>query len=106
MSEERDYSLKTESIIDDEINRLLREGEERANTLLKKHDKELEGIAKFLLEHETIDAEQFVAIIEGKDPLLASPLATDDPTQSTEPPTTTDQVDEVGEVADPEPQAT
>ncbi len=106
MSEERDYSLKTESIIDDEINRLLREGEERANKLLKKHDKELEGIAEFLLEHETIDAEQFVAIIEGKDPLLASPLATDDPTQSTEPPTTTDQVDEVGEVADPEPQAT
>ncbi|HIF72192.1 MAG TPA: ATP-dependent zinc metalloprotease FtsH [Dehalococcoidia bacterium] len=106
MSEERDYSLKTESIIDDEINRLLREGEERANKLLKKHDKELEGIAQFLLEHETIDAEQFVAIIEGKDPLLASPLATDDPTQSTEPPTTTDQVDEVGEVADPEPQAT
>ncbi len=103
MSEERDYSLKTESIIDDEINRLLREGEERANKLLKKHDKELEGIAQFLLEHETIDAEQFVAIIEGKDPLLASPLATDDPTQSTEPPTTTDQV---GEVADPEPQAT
>ncbi len=106
MSEERDYSLKTESIIDDEINRLLREGEERANKLLKKHDKELEGIAQFLLEHETIDAEQFVAIIEGKNPLLASPLATDDPTQSTEPPTTTDQVDEVGEVADPEPQAT
>ncbi len=106
MSEERDYSLKTESIIDDEINRLLREGEERANKLLKKHDKELEGIAQFLLEHETIDAEQFVAIIEGKDPSVASPLATDDPTQSTEPPTTTDQVDEVGEVADPEPQAT
>ena len=107
MSEERDYSLKTESIIDDEINRLLREGEDRANSLLIDHDDELEGIAQFLLEHETIDSEQFVAIIDGKDPLLASPLATDDPLQPSEPTSPTDQVeDELGGVSDPEPQAT
>jgi cell division protease FtsH len=107
MSEERDYSLKTESIIDDEINRLLREGEDRANSLLIDHDDELEGIAQFLLEHETIDSEQFVAIIDGKDPLLASPLATDDPLQQSEPTSSTDQVeDELGGVSDPEPQAT
>ena len=107
MSEERDYSLKTESIIDDEINRLLHEGEERANTLLKDHDKELEGIAKFLLEHETIDSDQFVAIIEGKDPLFTSPPATDDPSQPSEPTAPNDQVyDRLGEATDPEPQAT
>ena len=107
MSEERDYSLKTESIIDDEINRLLREGEDRANSLLIDHDDELEGIAQFLLEHETIDSEQFVAIIDGKDPLLASPLVTDDPLQPSEPTSSTDQVeDELGGVSDPEPQAT
>lgn len=107
MSEERDYSLKTESIIDDEINRLLREGEERANSLLSEHDDELEGIAQFLLEHETIDSEQFVAIIDGKDPLLASPLATDDPVQPSEPTAPTDQVEgELGGAYDPEPQAT
>ena len=107
MSEERDYSLKTESIIDDEINRLLREGEERANSLLSEHDKELEGIAQFLLENETIDSEQFVAIIDGKDPLLASPLATDDPVQPSEPTAPTDKVeDELGGASDPQPQAT
>ena len=107
MSEERDYSLKTESIIDDEINRLLREGEERANSLLSEHDKELEGIAQFLLENETIDSEQFVAIIDGKDPLLASTLATDDPVQPSEPTAPTDQVeDELGGASDPQPQAT
>ena len=107
MSEERDYSLKTESIIDDEINRLLHEGEERANTLLKDHDKELEGIAKFLLEHETIDSDQFVAIIEGKDPLFTSPPATDDPSLPSEPTAANDQVDDrLGEATDPEPQAT
>ena len=107
MSEERDYSLKTESIIDDEINRLLREGEERANSLLSEHDKELEGIAQFLLENETIDSEQFVAIIDGKDPLLASPLATDDPVQPSEPTAPTDKAeDELGGASDPQPQAT
>ena len=104
MSEERDYSLKTENIIDDEINRLLREGEERATTLLKEHNKELEGIAEFLLEHETIDSDQFIAIIEGKEPLLASPITTDEPAQ---PSATTDQVeDDLGGASNPEPQAT
>ena len=107
MSEERDYSLKTESLIDDEINRLLQEGEDRANQLLTEHDKELEGIAEFLLEHETIDSDQFVAIIEGRDPLLASPMVVDDPTLPDAPSAPTGQVDdEPGEAVDPEPQAT
>ena len=107
MSEERDYSLKTESIIDDEINRLLLQGEEMANKLLKTHDKELEAIAGFLLEHETIDFDQFVAIIDGKDPLLASPMVTDTPSSSDDPPMPTNEIDnEVSDSADPEPQIT
>ncbi len=108
MSEERDYSLKTESIIDDEINRLLKDGENRANQLLADHDKELEGIAEFLLQHETIDSEQFIAIIEGRDPLLASALLTDNPSSTDEPSTPVDEVsnEEAGEATDPEPQAT
>jgi len=107
MSEERDYSLKTESIIDDEINRLLLQGEEMANKLLKDHDKELEAIASFLLEHETIDFDQFVAIIDGKDPLLMSPMVTDTPSSSDDPPMPTNETEnEVSENADPEPQVT
>ena len=107
MSEERDYSLKTESIIDDEINRLLLQGEEMANKLLKTHDKELEAIAGFLLEHETIDFDQFVAIIDGKDPLLVSPMVTDTPSSSDDPPMPINEIDnEVSDSADPEPQIT
>jgi len=107
MSEERDYSLKTESIIDDEINRLLLQGEEMANKLLKAHDKELEAIAGFLLEHETIDFDQFVAIIDGKDPLLVSPMVTDTPSSSDDPPMPINEIDnEVSDSADPEPQVT
>jgi len=106
MSEERDYSLKTESIIDDEINRLLKQGEDKAQELLTKHDKELEQIAQFLLEHETIDSDQFVAIIEGRDPLLASAVAVDEPGP---PPSSGEADEDEGEVdgsTEPEPQAT
>lgn len=109
MSEERDYSLKTEVIIDDEINRLLKEGEEAAIKVLSDHEKELDGIAQFLLEHETIDADQFVAIIEGKDPLAVSPMATDDPAASPEPPASPEPKldDELGASGpEPEPQVT
>lgn len=106
MSEERDYSLKTESIIDDEINRLLKQGEDKAQELLTKHDKELEQIAQFLLEHETIDSDQFVAIIEGRDPLFASAVAVDEPG----PPPSSGEADEdegsVDGSTEPEPQAT
>jgi len=106
MSEERDYSLKTESIIDDEINRLLKQGEDKAQELLTKHDKELEQIAQFLLEHETIDSDQFAAIIEGRDPLLASAVAVDEPGP---PPSSGEADEDEGEVdgsTEPEPQAT
>ena len=69
MSEERDYSLKTEEIIDSEINRILKEAEKNAKNILTKYDKELEKIANFLLKYETIESDQFLAILEGKNPL-------------------------------------
>tara|TARA_B100000427_G_C15247245_1_gene480497 strand:- start:201 stop:692 length:492 start_codon:yes stop_codon:yes gene_type:complete len=69
MSEERDYSLKTEEIIDSEINRILKEAEKNAKNILIKYDKELEKIANFLLKYETIESDQFLAILEGKNPL-------------------------------------
>ena len=68
ISEERDYSLKTEAIIDREIDRLLREGVETATEILTKHEDKLEAVSDFLLENETIDADQFEAIMEGRDP--------------------------------------
>jgi len=69
MSEERDYSLKTEEIIDSEINRILKDAEKNAKNILTKYDKELEKIANFLLKYETIESDQFLAILEGKNPL-------------------------------------
>ncbi len=71
ISEERDYSLKTEAIIDREIDRLLREGVQTATKILTEHENSLEAVSNFLLENETIDADQFEAIMEGRDPNLA-----------------------------------
>ena len=68
MAEERDYSLKTEAIIDREIDRLLSEGVETAKKILVEHMDELDAVSEFLLENETIDSDQFEAIMEGRDP--------------------------------------
>ena len=68
ISEERDYSLRTEAVIDKEIDRLLSEGVATAKKILVEHADKLDAVATFLLENETIDADQFEAIMEGKDP--------------------------------------
>jgi len=77
ISEERDYSLKTEAIIDREIDRLLREGVQTATKILTEHEDRLEAVSNFLLENETIDADQFEAIMEGRDPNQAESVSTD-----------------------------
>ena len=78
ISEERDYSLRTEAVIDKEIDRLLREGVATAKRILEEHDDKLEAVGTFLLENETIDADQFEAIMEGRDPHTVRDTASDD----------------------------
>ena len=68
MSEQRDYSLRTEVIIDKEIDRLLNEGEENARKILTDKVSRLDDLANYLLEYETIESEEFEAIMDGKDP--------------------------------------
>ncbi|MBU87821.1 MAG: ATP-dependent zinc metalloprotease FtsH [SAR202 cluster bacterium] len=70
MSEERNYSLKTEQVIDSEIDRLLKKGEDKANEILNTHEDILDTVANFLLEHETLDHDQFRDIVEGKIPII------------------------------------
>lgn len=60
----RDYSEDTSKIIDEEINRILREQEDRATQLLKLHQKGLELVANALLEKETIDGAEVAALID------------------------------------------
>jgi cell division protease FtsH len=53
----RDYSDETSRVIDEEVERILREAEDRAREVLKEHRPGLEAVAAALLTSETIDGE-------------------------------------------------
>ena len=65
-SAEPDYSDEIAREIDDEIRRIVEAAHQTAKDLLNDKRQELDKISKILLERETIDAEQFVALIDGK----------------------------------------
>ena len=60
----REYSDETARIIDEEIERILREAEDRTRELMHDNRKGLEMIARALLERETIDGREVVRLIE------------------------------------------
>jgi cell division protease FtsH len=77
-TEQKDYSSKTEEIIDDEINILLLDGEKKAEKLIKKYSSQLEDLAKYLLEYETIDSEELLKLFAGEvvtPPLVGETMA-------------------------------
>jgi cell division protease FtsH len=65
-STEPDYSDEIAREIDDEIRRIVEAAHQTAKDLLTDKRDELDYISKILLERETIDADQFVALLEGK----------------------------------------
>jgi cell division protease FtsH len=54
----RDYSDETATVIDEEVQRILTEGEDRCRTLLTENRHALTLIARALLERETISGEE------------------------------------------------
>ena len=64
-SAEPDYSDEIAREIDDEIRRIVEEAHQTAKDILVERREALERISKILLERETIDAEQFVKLLEG-----------------------------------------
>jgi cell division protease FtsH len=67
-SSEPDYSDEIAREIDDEIRRIVESAHQTARGLLSDRRDDLDHISKLLLERETIDADQFVALLEGKSP--------------------------------------
>jgi len=65
-SAEPDYSDEIAREIDDEIRRIVESAHQSSKDILNDKRSELDTISKILLERETIDAEQFVALLEGK----------------------------------------
>ena len=66
-NEEQDYSNETAVKIDNEIDKLLTQGKKNANKILKKQNAELDLLANALLKYETLDADQFKDLMEGKE---------------------------------------
>jgi cell division protease FtsH len=60
----RDYSDHTSTVIDNEVERILREQESRAIEVLTLHRRGLEALTRALLEHETIDGAEAARLID------------------------------------------
>ena len=66
LAAEPDYSDEIAREIDDEIRRVVEEAHQSATQILTESRSDLERLSGILLERETIDAEQFIALLEGK----------------------------------------
>ncbi|HET7490026.1 MAG TPA: ATP-dependent zinc metalloprotease FtsH [Acidimicrobiales bacterium] len=60
----RDYSDETSRVIDEEVERILRDQEERASVELRKHRGGLDAVAAALLENETIDGQEVKRLVD------------------------------------------
>jgi len=60
----RDYSEETSRVIDEEVERILREQEARATRLLTEHRRGLSSVAARLLEKETIDGTEVGRLVD------------------------------------------
>jgi cell division protease FtsH len=65
-SSEPDYSDEIAREIDDEIRRIVEAAHQRAKDLLGEHREALTTISEILLKRETIEKEEFIALLDGK----------------------------------------
>jgi len=72
LGEPRNYSDKTARTIDEEVDRIIEESYNRARKILTEQNAKLEKLAQMLLQIETVDREQFEALMEeGQEPVAA-----------------------------------
>ena len=71
----RDYSDETSRVIDEEVERILREQEERATETLSKHREGLDAVARALREHETIDGAEVRRLVDEAHGSVVKPFA-------------------------------
>lgn len=64
MVHERDYSDETAKVIDDEVEALISEAATRAREVIKANLKSLKALKDVLLEKETVEADEVLAILK------------------------------------------
>jgi cell division protease FtsH len=65
-STEPDYSDEIAREIDDEVRRIIESAHQRAKDILTEHQQHLIKISEILVKRETIEKEEFLALLEGK----------------------------------------
>jgi cell division protease FtsH len=60
----RDYSDETARVVDEEVERILRDQEARAMRLLREHRQGLTAVAQALMQRETIDGTEVARIVD------------------------------------------
>jgi len=60
----RDYSDETARVIDEEVERILRDAEDRTRAVLLEHRPGLDAIAKSLLEKETVSGDEVATLVD------------------------------------------
>jgi len=65
IGEQRDYSEHYAQQIDDEVKRILQEAYTRAKGLLLERRSKMEELVQVLIERETLNADEFLAIVDG-----------------------------------------
>ena len=76
----RDYSDDTARVIDEEVQRILTDQEDRCRKLLTDHRNALDLIARSLLEHETISGDEVGRLVKVAAAPGSTPAPVEDPT--------------------------
>ena len=86
IGEQRDYSEAVAEEIDKEVRQIVQKAHERARDVLTTHKEELDLIAETLIEVETLDADEFVALFEGTADTAVEPSGSTPPPSGSEEP--------------------
>lgn len=81
MGHVKDYSDETAAKIDEEVFRIVTDSYKRCEEILNAHMPQLHAVAKFLIKHEKMDHEQFMAVMNGtyvEEPEEETPAALED----------------------------
>jgi cell division protease FtsH len=79
LMEDRDYSEDVARTIDEEVRAIIERNYERSKHILTLHSDKLELITQVLIQKETLEREEFLALMEGRQTAAETPLKTTPP---------------------------
>ena len=85
ISEQRNYSEDVAELIDDEVRTIIDQAYKEARQVIEAHYDEFELLAQTLIEKETLNRQQFVALMEGKQPPTPPRLSKQPPSRQPKP---------------------